>query len=359
MKTRWVATLAWVFAPFLLAPAQASDPWWPTEIEVWDPPYNQELKRKPGTYVALEKASKPWRICVSIPHLKDPYWAAVNFALIDEAKRLGIGLRLFEAGGYGNLVVQRGQIKECMDSGADGLIVSGISATGLNDIVEGYSAKGVPVIDMINGLSTTKIAARAGVDFFDTGFAIAKYLRAYHKDTGHSPKVAWFPGPEGAAWVNQADKGFKKGLENSPFQIVASARGDTGRTTQGKLVAGALEAHKDLDYIVGTTVTADAAVELLRRKGRSEKTKVLAFYYGPGVHRGIRRGNVIAAPTDLQAIQARMSVDLVVRALEGKPHFKHIAPKIIVVDRKNIKKFDATTSLPPKGFRPFFSVNDW
>ena len=345
---------------FLSASAgQAADKWWPLEVDVWDPPFNQSLKRRTDTYVALEKASKTWRLCASIPHLKDPYWSAVNFGLIDQARQLGVALRLFEAGGYGNLKEQRQQIETCMKSGGDGLIVSAISNDGLNDLVERYTAAGKPVIDMINGMSSKKITARSAVDFFDTGFAVAQYIRTLHMGSDKPVRVAWFPGPEGATWVSQGDKGFRAGLKGSPIEIVASAKGDTGRSTQGKLVADALAEHKNLDYIVGTTVTADAAVQILRQKGLGKDVKVLAYYYGPGVHRGIRRGNVVAAPTDLQSLQARMSVDLLVRALEGKKHFKHIAPKVFVVDRKSIKKFDASTSLPPKGFRPIFSVNEW
>ncbi len=339
--------------------AAAAKDWHPLQVDVWNPPFNNELKRGTASYVALEKARKPWRICTSIPHLKDPYWAAVNFGLIDQAKHLGVGLRLFEAGGYGNQEVQRKQIEECMASGADALIVSAISADGVNDLIARYVDQGKPVIDMINGVSSTKITARCGVDFRDMGNLIAKYLRARHKDTQKPVRVAWFPGPEGAAWVAQGDVGFRAGIKGSAIEIAVSAKGDTGRATQGKLVEAALAKHQDLDYIVGTTVTANAAVDILRRNGLSGKIKVLSYYYGPGVHRGIRRGSVIAAPTDLQALQARMSVDLAVRALEGLPHLKHIGPQVIVVDKKTIKGFDASTSLPPRGFRPIFSVNDW
>ena len=339
--------------------AGAAEAWYPIEVDVWTPAFNTDLKRRTGTYVALEKAARPWRLCASIPHLKDPYWGAVNYALIDEAKRLGVGLRLVEAGGYGHLDVQRKQIVECMASGADGLIVSAISADGLNDLAERYTGEGKAVIDMINGMASSRITARAGVDFFDTGLAAGNYIRRLHGgDTGPA-RVAWFPGPEGATWVDQGDRGFRKALEGSPIRIVAGARGDTGRATQGKLVEAALDAHPDIEYIAGTTVTADAAVEILRRRGLTGKIKVLAYYYGPGVHRGIRRGNVVAAPTDMQAIQARISVDLAVRALERKPFLRHVGPKVMVVDRNNIKAFDATTSLPPRGFRPIFSVNDW
>ena len=337
----------------------AAGAWYPLEVDVWDPPFNSELKRKTEKYVPLEKAAKQWRICTSIPHLKDPYWAAVNFGLIDEAKRMNVALRLFEAGGYDHLDVQRKQIEECMASGADALIFSAISGDGLNDLIERYTKAGKVVIDLINGSTSTKVTARCGVDFWDTGLLAAEYIKALEKGTTKPVKVGWFPGPDGASWVSQGDNGFRAGLKGSSIEITATAKGDTGKATQGRLVEAALDKHPDLNYIVGTTVTANAAVDLIRRKGLSKTVKVLAYYYGPGVHRGIRRGSVVAAPTDLQALQARMSVDLAVRALEGKPFPKHIGPKVIVIDKKNIASFDASTSLPPRGFRPIFSVNDW
>jgi len=341
------------------AAAASKKSWHPLEIDVWDPPFNKELKRKSGTYKALEKASRKWRICVSIPHLKDPYWAAVNYGLIDQAKQLGVSLRLVEAGGYGHLDVQRKQIEDCMASGADGLIVSGISAVGLNDLVARYYDGGKVVIDMINGLATDKVTARAGVDFWDTGFVAASYIVNLQKKTSKPARVAWFPGPEGAAWVGQGDKGFRAGIKGSNVELVATHFGDTGRAAQRKLIKEVLANNTKLDFIVGTTVSAVEAVDQLRKSGRNKEVKVLSYYYGPGVHKGIKRGSVVAAPTDLQALQARMSVDLAVRALEGKPYPKHIAPKVIMVDKSNFRSFDESTSLPPRGFRPIFSINDW
>ena len=113
-----------------------------------------------------------------------------------------------------------------------------------------------------------------------------------------------------------------------------------------------------LDYIVGTTVSAEAAVSILRRRGLDQEIKVLSYYYGPGVHRGIKRGTIIAAPTDSQAIQARMAVDMMVRILEGKPYFKHASPRVRVIDRDNQADWDSSTTLAPRGFRAIFSVQE-
>ena len=353
-----IAVMCLINAAGLIS-AQAKDKWYPLKVNVWDPPFNTDLKRHNGEYVALEKAARAWRLCVSIPHLKDPYWGAVNFGLIDEAKRLGVGLRLVEAGGYDHLANQRKQIVECMSSGADALIVASISSDGVNDLVEKYVNMGKPVIDFINGMSSKKMSASSSVNYYDSGFAIGSYVRKLYPVSDKTVKIAWFPGPEGATWVAQGDRGFRTALDSPQFNIVASAKGDTGRSTQGALIRAALEAYPDIDVVAGTTVTAEAAVEILRRRGLDKKVRVFAYYYSPGVHRGIRRGSVVAAPTDLQAVQARMSVDLAIRLLEKKPYLKHVGPKVIVIDQKNIRKFDVTTSLPPRGFRPIFSVNNW
>lgn len=109
-----------LFLALLSGPIQSDPAWYPIEVDVWDPPFNSERRRRTETYVALDQAEKPWRICVSIPHLKDAYWTSVNFGLIDEARRLGVGMHLYEAGGYGNLETQRQQIEECMDRARTG-----------------------------------------------------------------------------------------------------------------------------------------------------------------------------------------------------------------------------------------------
>ncbi len=346
----------WVIAA---TPARAEKIWYPFEVEIFDPPFNAERQRYPGTYTPLDAAAKPWRICVSIPHLKDEYWIAVNFGVFDEARRLGVALQVFEAGGYGNLETQRQQITDCMATDADGLIVSAISGDGLNDLVAGYLAEGRPVVDLINGLSVDGLTGRSAADYWDMAHATGRYLLETQDSGDGTVRVGWFPGPDGPAWADSGDAGFRSALEGSAFEIVVSARGDTGKTAQGELIEQALDERTDLDFIVGTTVTAEAAVPILRRRGLSDRIKVLAYYYGPGVHRGIGRGQIIAAPSDMQAIEARIAVDMVVRALEGSLELRHVSPKIRVIDRSNIRDFDASTTLPPRGFRPIFSVNDW
>ncbi len=338
---------------------KADKAWYPLAVDVWTPPFNEAMQRQTQTYTPLEKAQKPWRIRVFIPHLKDAYWLGVNFGLIDEARRLGVNLTIQEAGGYGQLAVQRQQIEAALSEKPDGLIIGAISLEGLNDLVARATDKGVPVIDLINGLSSKQIAARAAVSFKDMGFASGRYLQRLQTELGRPVKVAWFPGPENAGWVQAGDAGFKTAIQDSAVEIVDTLYGDTGSGVQSRLIEDVLDRHADtLDFIVGTAVTAEAAVKILRTRGLSDKIKIVSYYYGPGVHRGIRRGHILAAPSDRPVLQARIATDVIVRILEGKDYLRHVAPKVIVVDRSNIRTWDSASTLAPRGFRPIFSINE-
>ena len=133
--------------------------------------------------------------------------------------------------------------------------------------------------------------------------------------------------------------------------------GDTGKEAQLKLVEDVLQAEPDVRYIAGTAVTAEAAQGLIRERGLKGKVDLLAFYMTPGVHEGIKRGFILAAPADSMVIQGRIAIDQAVRALEGKELTKHVGPKIFVVDPSNVATVPPTNILPPDGYKPVFSVN--
>ena len=340
-----------------LSAAMAEDTWNPAEIDVWSPPFNADHKHAAQQYTPPGLASRPWRICASIPHLKDDYWLAVNFGLINEAKRLGVALNLYEAGGYENLATQQNQIAECVTkNNAQALIVGAISADGLNSVIADYSGKGIPVIDLINGVSSDKIAARVAADFYDMGLAAGKYLAAFHSDKSKTANVAWFPGPAGAAWVAAGDKGFRAALNGSSLSVLDGGFGDTGVAAQTRLIEAMLDSHPDIDFIAGTAVSAEAAVQVLQKRNLEQRIKVIAYYFGPGIYRGIKRGAILAAPSDSQAVLARIAIDQAVRALEKQELIRHLGVTIKVVDLKSLPEFDLNSSIAPAGFRPIFSV---
>lgn len=350
------AAVASIAFPLAFAVAQEK-PWYPFPVEVWDPPFNMESPRNKQEYAPVEKASQKWNICVSFPHMKDAYWIAVDYGVAEEAKRQGVKMTLLEAGGYTNLNKQISQIEDCVANGAQAVIIGAISFDGLNNLVKEIRGKNIPVIDVINGISSPDLSAKSLVSFGEMGYKAGEYIAKMHPKGSGKVKVAWFPGPPGAGWVEAGNKGFVDAVKDSDIEIVDTKYGDTGKEIQLKLVEDVMEAHPDINYIVGTSPTTEAAVQLLRDRGLQDKVKVLAYYFTPGVYDNIKKGAVLAAPTDSAVIQGRVSIDQAVRILEGKDYLKHVGPALYVIDKSNIETFDYPSSLAPADYKPVFTVD--
>ena len=331
--------------------------WYPFSVEEHNPPFDMASPVKEVMYSPLEKAEKKWNICVSFPHMKDAYWLAVDYGVSEEAKDLGVTIHLVEAGGYTNLSKQISQIEDCASNGAQAVDIGAISFDGLNETVKRLKEKNIPVIDVINGMSSKDLSAKSLVSFETMGYKAGEYIAKLHPKGSGTVKVAWFPGPPGAGWVEAGNTGFLDAVKAGDIDVVATKYGDTGKEVQLKLVEDVLQANPNIKYIAGTSPTTEAAVQLLRERNLSDKVKVIAYYFTPGVYENIKAGRVMAAPTDSAVVQGRVSIDQAVRILEGKPYLKHVGPKIYVIDKSNINSFDYASSLAPADWKPVFSVN--
>lgn len=325
---------------------------WP--VNAWTPPFDYRGAPEAIQYAPLARASKSWRICASYPHLKDSYWLSVNYGMVERARHLGIRLRVVEAGGYPNLERQKAQIADCARE-ADAFIIGTVSYDGLTPLIREL-AKKMPVIAAVNDIAPDGITAMSGVSWVTMGAAIGDYFATLHPRGSPPVKVAWFPGPSGAGWVKFVEQGFRPAIASSSANVAAVKWGDTGFEVQLLLLEEVLEEHPDIDYIIGSAVTADAAVSLLRAKGLTGRIGILADYFTHGTFRAIKRGKMLAAPTDSPVMQGKISVDQAVRALEGSLTIAHAGPAIRIIDRAALDSLDITGSLAPAWFKPTFEV---
>lgn len=325
-------------------------------VRYWDPPFDYSQPAGSAAYTPLDHAAQPWRFCIAYPHLKDAYWLSVNYGMVDEARRLGVKFRLVEAGGYPNLQRQIEQIEDCVSKGADGLIVGAVSFEGLSDMFERLS-KSIPVIASVNDVADRGITAKVGISWYDMGAAAARVVAEAHPAGGDPARVAWLPGPEGAGWVKFVDAGFRDVLRDSSAQIVETLYGDTGLEIQVRLVEDVLEAHPDIDYIVGSAPTAEAAVSILRERHLENRIAIVSDYMTHAVMRGVQRGKIIAAPTDYPVFQGRLSIEMAVRAVENSLILQHAGPGIAVIRANSGETVRVSETFAPASFVPVFEVN--
>lgn len=300
-------------------------------------------------------ASQRWKLCSSVPTMKDPYWAAANYGMVSQAKRLGIELTVLDAGGYENLSKQVSDLEDCTASGADAVLVSAISGEGLKAKIDQIVADGTPVIETINRVESPSVTARATIDFRRLGLAAGEYIKQQAGDK--RLRVAWFPGPEGAGFAVREDQGFKEALKGTNVEIVATKWGDTGRDVQLGLIEDTLQSDPNIDWIVGVAPAAEAAYGAVKEAGRQGKTKIASTYQTEAVADGVRKGTIDYSGNDNVVWMGAMAVDLAVRELEGEEiEGTEIWPRPQSFVKGTAFDTSDSSAFAPSGYKPQFSV---
>ncbi|TMI80585.1 MAG: TMAO reductase system periplasmic protein TorT, partial [Bacillati bacterium ANGP1] len=245
--------------------------WYPWPVLSYYGSYDVSTKKAsgmPATGLAGPKSEmwtpptpkKPYTIGVSFPHLKDSYWLAVDYGIIDEAKQLGVGINLVAAAGYTEITQQINQVENLANQSVDGIIFAGISYSAQDSLVDRVSKK-MPVIEVINDIRASKIAAKALVSFYDMGYQSGVFVAEDSKGRTQVT-VAFLPGPAGSGWAPDTLEGFKAATEKlapGRVKIVDVKYGDTGKNIQLALAEDILNTYPKLDYLVGNAVMAGAA----------------------------------------------------------------------------------------------------
>lgn len=329
---------------------QAAD-WFPLQVQAGNGGATSLVDYRP-----LDKASKDWSICVSLPHMKDPFFLAVNYGMVEEAKRLGVRMQTLDAGGYTGLNTQISQIENCVAGGANAVVMVAIARDGMNNLLASLKAKGIPVVDAINGVSSKDTGVRVLTSPRDEGLRAGQYLAKKHPKGSAPVKLAWLPGPAGAGFVEAFNAGFQEGIKDSAAVIAETKHGDVGKEVQARLVEDLLQTHKDLNYVVGTAVTAEAAVPLLKARKVADKVKLVSVYMTPGVYQNMKSRNIEATGSAPVVLTARIALDSAVRLLEKKVEYTDIGTLGRVYTDADIGSLDANTVLAPASFKPVFKL---
>lgn len=342
--TTQVLLVSSVFAVWT-AQAKAED-WWPAKVG------NDGVT---VDYVPLEKASQKWKICVLFPHVKDSLWVAAAYGATEEAKRLGISLTLYQAGGYDNLTKQLSQFDDCVAAGADAIVTGAISEAGLAKKFDEGLSKKIPQISVINPVANAPVTAKVSVDYPTMGKLAADYVLS--ELAGKPAQVAAFPGPQGSGWAEGFFQGFEMGLKGSPAEIVDTQWGDTGVAVQLKLVEDSLQAHPDISYIWGAPPAIEAAVSAVADAGKDADISLVSSYENQAMLGLLKDGSVKSFPTLAPVLEARMAIDTAVRVLEDKPYYKTplIVPEMLSAD--NLSTTNLDNIFAPDNWQPVYSIN--
>ena len=331
-------------------PTYAADKWWP--VKVYDHSSGKDVVTE---YSPLEKASKRWNICVLFPHMKDTFWVAVDYGVIEEAKRMGVNMTLYQAGGYENLPKQLSQFDDCLASNFDAVVIGPISEAGLAKEFSKGIASGKPVIVTVNPVDKAETTAKIFVDFPFMGEQTGKFVADYFK--GKPAKVVAFPGPPGSGWAESYATGFKTGIKGSTVDLLSEKFGDSGVAVQLGLIQNALQAYPNMTLIWGCAPAAEAAIGAVAQSGR-KNVLIMSEYENQAMLNALNNGEILGFATQYPVLEGRIAIDMAVRALEHKPVDKFLLTIPEVITKDNISKINMSLVLAPADFKAEYSVKE-
>lgn len=316
-------------------------------------PLNTGPGGKSVSYASPEKATKKWRMCALVPHMKDSYWVAVDYGLISEAKKLGVAMTVYQAGGYDQLPKQISQFDDCIASKVDAILVAPISEAGLAGKLKEAAHKGIVTVALINPISQSPVSAKVTNDQIAMGAVAGRSLVSMAGDKG--AKVVAFPGPQGSGWAEQYLEGFKSAIKGTNVKLLGEKFGDPGVAVQLRLVEDALQTYPDMTAIWGTGPTIEASIGAIAEAGKKNML-LLSSYADQASIDLLKKGKISGFVSDSTVMQGRIAVDQALNILEKRPVEKLLVVPPRLVSQKDAATTDFTTMLAPKDWQPVFST---
>ncbi len=293
----------------------------------------------------LRPAKKPWRICVVLPNVMDSYWWTVSYALWLAEKELKVDLTIEDAGGYTHLDAQKLALKRCKTNGAQAALVASISQSGLSAEINELLGAGIRVFDLINGLKHSRISGRSATDFKTILATLVGEVNARERTPKRKTRLAFFPGPKGAQWVEQSLLGLNETLAKDAFELKVTDYGATEVVAQAEIAENFFRLNA-ADVVLGNAV----AVEFIANKYQQKLRAIYSTYLTEAIIQYIQNGRVKAAVTEFPMFQTLLAVDLAVRDLEGERKYFELStiPQIVT---KDYLATDPPWLMHPKSFR--------
>ena len=104
----------------------------------------------------------------------------------------------------------------------DALILGAVSYEGLTPSVIKISRQ-MPVIAAVNDIDDAGVIAKSSVSWREMGAAAGRAIALRHPKGSPPVRLARFPGPKGAGWVQFVERGFLDAMADSSAARLASA----------------------------------------------------------------------------------------------------------------------------------------
>jgi len=317
------------------------------------------------------KPIRPYKIAVLLPHLEDGFWLAVNRAIIERAKVLGVRVKFFSAGGYTQTSTQLQQLNPSfIDSEFDGIIVAPTSYAKLDNAISDLAKNQIPAVSLINDIAAEDISGKVTMSYYDVGYKLGMFIAKDIKS--NVANIVFLPGPADASWAAHTEQGFFKAIaDNSNEQnleqikLVAKEYADATYHKQHALLEYILSKKQNIDYVICNPSAALAAPEILTRFAKLHPNiKVVSTYMIPELYPLLKSNLLYAAASAEVKLQSEIALDMLVRIcngenykIEGSTMPFRISPQPMIYSAKELALYPYESLFGPISKNPILEYN--
>lgn len=290
-------------------------------------------------------------IAVMLPAAGDPYFKMKAYGYVDEGKKRGYKVTVYDAGGYGNLQKQVSQIEDVITRKVSGIVLVPASSEGTAPVVEKAVAAGIPVVNDGIATKSDKVTGFVG----EPSYVMTELLAAYAVDKlGGKGDVVMLSGPSGLDLTLFRVNGFKDYLSKYPgMKVVAEKFTSTASAEALTTMQDFLQAQPDVKAVYAFNgPIAIGAVQALRAAGKQPgDVLVLTTDMEVETQRLIEEGWIQATIVSQPVTMARLAVQRAIEAAEGKTIPKETLTQASMITKSTVSDVDLSGQTVPADWK--------
>jgi len=279
----------------------------------------------------------PTTLAVFTKNRTNDAYAAARLGAERTAARLGARVVHYVPQRPDDVDEQIALVGQALTARPDAVLFVPVHDTAMNGSVRKLNDAGIPVVNLLNRLTTGRFVTFVGSDDYRIGHDIAVRL---FRHLGGKGDIVVLEGVPGAVTSRDRVRGFHDALAQWPgIRVAASRAANYQQETARRVVAELLPGLPRLDGILSANdVMSLGAIEALEAAGRS--AAIVGVNALPEAITAIKRGKLLAT-ADFDALKiACIAAEAAIRHLRGQPVPKDIELPVQIVDAANCQPWD-------------------
>ncbi len=268
--------------------------------------------------------------------LSNPYFVAVKDAVEAAAVENGFEFKVNSPDASTEVDKQINICEAFIGEGVDALVLIANDATALVNVVNEAAEKGIAVFLVDSGVDESNYISYIGTNNYDGGVMAAKWFGENVKG-----QVAVIDGFAGNQATTDRFNGFMDTIKEYPdIEVVTSDYGNGDMATSMTVAENFLTAYPDLAGIFCCDdFMAQGAGQAVQAAGKKDQITICGFDGSPEGAQAIIDGVMDVTIAQLPATMGRMSVESIIKHMNGEELEKVIYTPCEIVDKNNAQDY--------------------